>query len=72
MKKERKTKLGPIFGFVKKINEPNGTSLTDLRNKSILAHGFEGISKDYINELYGSDKLIDDLKRFIDTFEFDR
>lgn len=72
VKKERKTKLGPIFEFVKKINEPDGTSLTDLRNKSILAHGFEGISKDYINELYGSDKLIDDLKRFIDTFEFDR
>lgn len=72
VKKERKTKLGPIFGFIEKINEPEGNSLADLRNKSILAHGFESISKDRINELYDSDKLIDDLKRFIYTFEFNR
>lgn len=65
VKKERKTRLGQIFGFVKKINEPNGNSLADLRNKSILAHGFEGISKDRINKLYGSDDLIDDIKKFI-------
>ena len=91
VKEERKTKLGPIFGFVKKINEPpkkknqshhnqifgfvkkinepDGDSLANLRNKSILGHGFEGISKDRINKLYGSDRLIVDLKKFINTFE---
>ncbi len=44
--KKAKQKLGIIYRFVKKINEPEGNSLADLRNKSILAHGFEGISKD--------------------------
>lgn len=70
VKEERKAKLGPIFGFVEKINTPDGNSLAGLRNKSILAHGFEGISKDRIKKLYGSDKLIDDLKKFIDTSGF--
>lgn len=38
-------KLGQIYRFVDKINKPEDDSLADLRNKSILAHGFEGISK---------------------------
>ncbi|MCZ7381067.1 MAG: hypothetical protein O8C64_05805 [Candidatus Methanoperedens sp.] len=38
-------KWGQVFGFVNRINKPEGNSLADLRNKSILAHGFEGISK---------------------------
>jgi len=33
--------------------------LADLRNKSILAHGFEGISKDRIKERYRGDILSD-------------
>jgi len=36
--------------------------LSDLRNASIMAHGFEGISRDRINALYDSDELIEDLK----------
>jgi len=46
--------------------------LSDLRNASIMAHGFEGISRDRINALYDSDELIVDLKKIIDIFKFYR
>ena len=59
------TKWGPIFGFVDKINKPEGDSLADLRNKSILAHGFEGISVDRIKERYKRD-ILSDIERLVD------
>ncbi len=55
-------KWSQIFGFVDKINNPEGNSLADLRNKSILAHGFEGISKkDFEN--YGD--ILKDIDRIL-------
>lgn len=61
-----RTDIKLITDTIKKIRQ-----LSDLRNASIMAHGFEGISKDRINALYGSDKLIDDLKKYIDISGFD-
>jgi len=52
-----------ITDTIKKIKK-----LSDLRNASIMAHGFEGISRDRINALYDSDELIVDLKKIIDIF----
>jgi hypothetical protein len=36
--------------------------LADLRNKTILAHGFEGVSEERMKEEYGSDTLVEDLR----------
>lgn len=36
--------------------------LADLRNPSILGHGFEGVSKEDIDRVYGSETLIGDLR----------
>jgi len=56
-----------ITDTIKKIKK-----LSDLRNASIMAHGFEGISRDRVNALYNSDELIIDLKKIIDIFKFYR
>ncbi len=63
--KKRNAKWGLVFKFVDKISKPEGDSLTDLRNKSILAHGFEGISKDRINERYKGD-ILRDIERVVE------
>jgi hypothetical protein len=79
MVKEKKKdygKYGVIYNFINKLNsKPKNApkklekinSLSDLRNKSIIAHGFMGISKNDIIELYNENKnneneIIDDLK----------
>lgn len=36
--------------------------LADLRNRSIAAHGFEGVSRERLVQEYGSDTLIEDLR----------
>ncbi len=58
-KKNKGEKLGQIFGFLKKTNTPEGKSLADMRNKSILAHGFKGISKEEFEKMYNGDILKD-------------
>ena len=45
-------RLGRIFRFFDEINTPEGDSLAELRNKSILAHDFVGISRDMIERKY--------------------
>ena len=62
VKKRDFIKCGQIFGFVDRINKPEGSSLADLRNKSILAHGFEGISKKEF-ENYGD--ILKDIDRIL-------
>lgn len=62
-----RTNLKIITDTIKKIKK-----LSDLRNAAIMAHGFEGISRDRINALYDSDELIGDLKIITDTFKFYR
>jgi len=52
VKKENRTELACIFNFINKINTPEGNSLAELRNKSILGHGFLGFSKDTIEKYY--------------------
>jgi hypothetical protein len=58
--KKKWKKYGKIYGF-----SINLEKLSELRNKSILAHGFMGISKKDIVEKYGSkddeEKIIRDL-----------
>lgn len=44
-------------GLADKLEE-----LAALRNKSILAHGFEGVSEEQLVGTYGSDTLIEDLR----------
>jgi hypothetical protein len=46
--------LKKVHGIISKIEE-----LADLRNKSILGHGFEGISKDKFEKEYNRDILGD-------------
>jgi len=76
-KYKKKNKYGLIYRFITKLNANNKTknapkklekinSLEDLRNKSIIAHGFMGVSKEDIIELYNENKsneneIIDDL-----------
>jgi hypothetical protein len=58
--KKKWKKYGKINGFSKNLEK-----LAELRNESILAHGFRGISKIDIAEKYGSkndeEKIIRDL-----------
>ena len=56
-KNPNRNDLKIITDTIKKIKK-----LSDLRNASIMAHGFEGISRDRINALYDPDELIGDLK----------
>lgn len=53
--------LGRIFRFFEEINtsEGNSLSLADLRNKSILAHDFKGISREEMERKYKRDILED-------------
>ena len=62
--KYKKSENGAIFGFFNKINEPEGDSLAGLRNKSILAHGFAGISETTIKEKYKGD-IMEDLEKIV-------
>lgn len=39
--------------------------LADLRNEAIVAHGFRGMSGDELIEEYGSDSLIEDLRKSV-------
>ena len=69
LNKNNKTKNAP-----KKLEKVE--SLADLRNKSIMAHGFIGVSKENIIELYNEDKSneeeiikdIDLVKKLINRF----
>ncbi|WP_292459994.1 hypothetical protein [Methanothermococcus sp.] len=62
-KKEWK-KYGKIYGFSKNLEK-----LSELRNESILAHGFKGVSKMDIMKIYGNDEKIikdlDEIKKLI-------
>ncbi|MBW9220632.1 hypothetical protein KKP91_00205 [Methanothermococcus sp. SCGC AD-155-M21] len=69
LNRNNKTKKAP-----KKLEKVE--SLADLRNKSIIAHGFIGVSKENIIELYNEDKSkeeeiiedIDDVRDLINRF----
>jgi len=67
-----KEEFGLIVRIFDQINDYEGQpdkSLGELRNKSILAHGFEGISKDKIIEKYKSDKLMEDVEKIVKFIE---
>ena len=77
-KYKKKNRYGFIYRFITKLNTNHKTknapkklekinSLEELRNKSIIAHGFMGVSKEDIIELYNEnknneDEIIDDLR----------
>ena len=65
--------VGLLYRVFNKINDYEGNpdlSLGNLRNKTIIAHGFEGVSKEKIMELYKGDILDDlhDVCRMISKF----
>ncbi|ACL26290.1 hypothetical protein [Chloroflexus aggregans] len=60
-KKERE-RLAGVKALLDRLDR-----LAELRNQSVIAHGFAGVSQDTINEVYegGVDKIIDDLRRVL-------
>ena len=57
---EERELLKEINDFADKIEK-----LGELRNKTIMAHGFEGVSKEVIANTYRPDKLVTDLEKII-------
>ena len=58
--KKSNTSYQEIYGILQKFN-----ILIALRNKSIVGHGFEGVSEEIIKNKYDSD-ILDDLNTIID------
>ncbi len=54
---EQRAEISGLAKAAKKVEK-----LAGLRNKTILAHGFEGVSKERLINAYGSDTLIEDLR----------
>ncbi len=44
-------------------------NLGEIRNKSILAHGFDGVSKEKIVEKYKSDELMKDIEKIVNFIQ---
>ncbi|MEM1513401.1 MAG: hypothetical protein QXE46_00800 [Candidatus Thermoplasmatota archaeon] len=65
--KERDTKLKEIMKIVKSLGDKLDT-LNEIRNKSILGHGFCGVSEDTIKEKYEGD-IIEDLKSCLNSLK---
>jgi hypothetical protein len=55
-----------LQGVQARLNKLN--ALADLRNQSVIAHGFAGVSEEAINNLYagGARQIVDDLKKIIE------
>jgi hypothetical protein len=56
---------GKLTGVKKRLDRI--TALSQLRNQSIIAHGFAGVSRERLAEVCGGnpDALIDDLKEIV-------
>ncbi len=54
----QRAKISEMAKFAKTLEK-----LAGRRNRSILAHGFEGVSEDEIERDYGSKTLVEDLRR---------
>lgn len=57
LSEKRKAEVSGMAAVAKRIEK-----LAGLRNKTILAHGFEGVSEENVREVYGSDTLVEDLR----------
>ena len=57
---ERQERISKVRSAANKINK-----LSDLRNNTIVAHGFEGVSERDIVRVYGSDTLVEDLRSMV-------
>ncbi|GEM_PF-1465138 len=60
----RGRQLGPVYGVVKKVRE-----LSDLRNKTIIAHGWQGVSRGEVErQAKGSvEELLEELRRALEA-----
>jgi hypothetical protein len=54
---ERREKISKVRSAANKIDK-----LSNLRNKTIVAHGFEGVSEREVMQTWGSDTLVEDLR----------
>lgn len=59
---EEQTRTARVVEVAKSIDK-----LRNLRNHTIIAHGFSGVSEDELLDTYGSESLIDDLRTGIGT-----
>ncbi len=57
---ERRERIAQVRGAANKINK-----LSNLRNRTIVAHGFEGVSEKDVFRVYGSDTLVEDLRAMV-------
>lgn len=57
---EKKIVYGEVDEILKKVNKLSG-----LRNKSIIAHGFEGVSKEILEKEYDSPEIVIDLQKVL-------
>lgn len=60
-----KEEHGRLTGVKKRLDKI--TALAQLRNQSVIAHGFAGVSRERLAEVYGDDpaKLLDDLRTIV-------
>jgi hypothetical protein len=54
---ERRERISNVRSAANKIDK-----LSNLRNKTIVAHGFEGVSEREVVQTWGSDTLVEDLR----------
>ncbi len=69
--KHERARLQAVFHILQRLD-----SLAELRNQSVIAHGFAGVSREEIDALYqgGADRIIHDLRdilRLLDLAEAD-
>ncbi|MFQ3631714.1 hypothetical protein [Roseiflexus sp.] len=61
-----KDERGRLTGVKKRLDRI--TALSQLRNQSVIAHGFAGVSRERLTEVYGDEpaRLIDDLHKIVE------
>ncbi len=60
LSEERRTEIAKVRNVANKLNK-----LSDLRNKTIIAHGFEGVSEEDIEARYGQASLVEDVRSMV-------
>ena len=60
-------RLGPLWDIYSNTKE----LVEKLRHYTIVAHGLKGVSKEKIMELYGSELVIEDLRKIVNSLSRD-
>jgi hypothetical protein len=67
-----KAEIGPYGEIQRRLNKIS--ALAQLRIQSVIAHGFAGVSRERLAEVYGGDPdgLLEDLRKIMQLLKLDR